>query len=190
MKEKGVLLPIFSLPSKYGIGDFGYEAYKFIDILSKNNIKYWEVLPINECNNHPYSPISYYALEEDYISLEKLYKQGLIEEPKTRPNQDRAIYDNFKEQYYKEAFENFKPNNEFENFINGGHQEKNKRAGTENVAEIVGLGKACEIARINLSSHVTYLSRLRNYYFNLLNRYFKDRFRINGSVQNRLPRKC
>ena len=70
------------------------------------------------------------------------------------------------------------------------HQEKNKRAGTENVAEIVGLGKACEIARINLSSHVTYLSRLRNYYFNLLNRYFKDRFRINGSVQNRLPRKC
>ena len=117
MKEKGVLFPIFSLPSKYGIGDFGYEAYKLIDILSKNNIKYWEVLPINECNNHPYSPISYYALEEDYISLDKLFKQGLIKEPKTRPNQDRAIYDNFKEQYYKEALENFKPNEEFENFI-------------------------------------------------------------------------
>ena len=78
----------------------------------------------------------------------------------------------------------------FKKFIDGGHQERNKRAGTENVAEIVGLGKACEIARINLSSHITYLSRLRNYYFNLLNRYFKDRFRINGSVQNRLPRKC
>ena len=58
MKEKGVLLPIFSLPSKYGIGDLGYEAYEFIDILSKNNIKYWEILPINECNNHPYSPVS------------------------------------------------------------------------------------------------------------------------------------
>ena len=41
MKEKGILLPIFSLPSKYGIGDFGYEAYQFIDILSENNIKYW-----------------------------------------------------------------------------------------------------------------------------------------------------
>ena len=38
MKEKGVLLPIFSLPSKYGIGDFGYEAYEFIDILSENDI--------------------------------------------------------------------------------------------------------------------------------------------------------
>ena len=69
------------------------------EVLSKNNIKYWEVLPINECNNHPYSPISYYALEEDYISLDKLFKQGLIKEHKIRPNQDRAIYDNFKEQY-------------------------------------------------------------------------------------------
>ena len=40
MKEKEILLPIFSLPSKYGIGDFGYEAYQFIDILIENNIKY------------------------------------------------------------------------------------------------------------------------------------------------------
>ena len=39
MKEKGILLSIFSLPSKYGIGDFGYEAYQFIYILSENNIK-------------------------------------------------------------------------------------------------------------------------------------------------------
>ena len=36
MKNFGVLLPIFSLPNKYGIGDFGPEAYKFIDILKKN----------------------------------------------------------------------------------------------------------------------------------------------------------
>ena len=84
MKEKGVLLPIFSLPSKYGIGDFGYETYEFIDILSKNNIRYWEILPINECNTHPYSPVSYYALEEDYISLDKLAEQGLIKEAETQ----------------------------------------------------------------------------------------------------------
>ena len=117
MKEKGVLLPIFSLPSKYGIGDFGYEAYEFIDILSKNNIRYWEILPINECNTHPYSPVSYYALEEDYISLDKLTERGLIKEAETRPNKDRAIYDDFKEKYYKEAFENFKPDNKFKKFI-------------------------------------------------------------------------
>ena len=72
MKEKGILLPIFSLPGKYGIGDFGNEAYEFIDILSKNNITYWEILPINSCNGLPYSPISYYALDERYISIDKL----------------------------------------------------------------------------------------------------------------------
>ena len=117
MKEKGILLPIFSLPSKYGIGDFGHEAYEFIDILSENNIKYWEVLPINECDKHPYSPISYYALEEDYISLDKLKEKGLIQKVETRENKDRVIYDDFKEKYYKEAFSNFKPNDEYTEFI-------------------------------------------------------------------------
>ena len=117
MKEKGILLPIYSLPSKYGIGDFGYEAYEFIDILSENNIKYWEILPINQCNKHPYSPISYYALEEDYISLDKLKEQGLIRDAETRENKDRVIYDNFKEKYYKEAFNNFEENKEYKEFI-------------------------------------------------------------------------
>ena len=86
MKEKGILLSIFSLPSKYGIGDFGYEAYEFIDILSENNIKYWEILPINECDKHPYSPVSYYALEEDYISVDKLKEEKLIQNAETREN--------------------------------------------------------------------------------------------------------
>ncbi|MDO5003985.1 MAG: 4-alpha-glucanotransferase, partial [bacterium] len=117
MKEKGILLPIYSLPSKYGIGDFGYEAYEFIDILSENNIKYWEILPINQCNKHPYSPISYYALEEDYISLDKLKEQGLIRDAEKRENKDRVIYDNFKEKYYKEAFNNFEENKEYKEFI-------------------------------------------------------------------------
>ena len=117
MKEKGILLPIFSLPSKYGIGDFGYEAYEFVDILSENNIKYWEILPINKCDEHPYSPISYYALEENYISLDKLKEQGLIKSAEIRENKDRVIYDNFKEKYYKEAYNNFKENKEYEEFI-------------------------------------------------------------------------
>ena len=47
---------------------------------------------------------------------------------------------------------------EFEKFMNGGHQEKNKRAGTENTASIVGLGKACELAKINLDNHIQHLN--------------------------------
>ena len=113
MKEKGILLPIFSLPSKYGIGDLGKEAYEFIDILSENGIDYWEILPINACDRLPYSPISYYALEEDYISLDKLEEIGLIESPEIRKTKNRVIYDDFKEKYYKEAFSKFIKNKEY-----------------------------------------------------------------------------
>ena len=74
-------------------------------------------MPINECDKHPYSPISYYALEEDYISLDKLKEDKLIKEVETRENKDRVVYDNFKEKYYKEAFSNFRPNNEYYEFI-------------------------------------------------------------------------
>jgi len=117
MKEKGILLPIFSLPSKYGIGDFGQEAYEFVDILSENGMDYWEILPINACNRSPYSPLSYYALEEEYISLDKLKEERLIENPETRETKDRATYDDFKEKYYKEAFGKFKKNKEYKEFI-------------------------------------------------------------------------
>ena len=117
MKEKGVILPIFSLPSKYGIGDFGNEAYKFIDILSKNNIRYWEILPINACDRLPYAPLSYYALDENYLSLDKLKECGLITTPKTRESNGRVIYDDFKVKYYKEAVSNFDENSEYQQFI-------------------------------------------------------------------------
>lgn len=117
MKEKGILLPIYSLPSKYGMGDFGYEAYEFIDILSENNIKYWEILPINACAQLPYSPESYYALDDDYLSLDKLKDMGLIENAEERENTDRAISDDFKVKYFKEAFSKFIPNEEYEEFI-------------------------------------------------------------------------
>lgn len=117
MKEKGILLPIFSLPSKYGIGDFGNEAYEFIDILYENDIRYWEILPINACDRLPYSPLSYYALEEDYISLDKLREMGLIKNIETREVKDRVVYDNFKEKYFKEAFCNFRKDDKYEEFI-------------------------------------------------------------------------
>lgn len=116
IKEKGILLPIFSLPSKYGIGDFGYEAYEFIDILSENNIDYWEILPINACDKLPYSPISYYALNEYYISLDKLKEMGLIRNPEYKEKKSRITYDNFKFKYYKEAYNNFVETDEYYKF--------------------------------------------------------------------------
>ena len=75
---------------------------------------------------------------------------------------------------------------DFDKFINGGHQEKDKRAGTENLSGIVGIGKACEIAGKNLEYHIKYLKELRDYYINEILRRFPNT-KINGSLEQRLP---
>jgi len=75
---------------------------------------------------------------------------------------------------------------EFEKYINGGHQENNKRAGTENVAGIVGLGEACRIAQKNLENHNKTLMRLRNYYIKRVLEEIPNA-KINGSLEKRLP---
>ena len=74
-----------------------------------------------------------------------------------------------------------------EKYINGGHQERNQRAGTENVSGIVGLGKACEIANKNMTTHIRYLSKLRDYYLMKLQKEMQGIYRINGGIENRLP---
>ena len=70
--------------------------------------------------------------------------------------------------------------------MDGGHQEKNKRAGTENVAGIVGLGKACELASINLEHHMKHLKGLRDYYITKVKEKIPNAI-LNGDIENRLP---
>lgn len=76
---------------------------------------------------------------------------------------------------------------DIEKYINGGHQERDRRAGTENVAGIVGMGKACEIANINMKKHINIIRKLRDYYINRLQRDLNNKIRINGGMSNRLP---
>lgn len=76
-----------------------------------------------------------------------------------------------------------------ERFLDGGHQEKNKRSGTENVAEIVGLGKACEIAQFNIDSYMSKLRYFRDYFINQI-RQMVPNCTINGSLEQRLPGNC
>lgn len=75
---------------------------------------------------------------------------------------------------------------EFERLIDGGHQEKNKRAGTENVAGIVGLGKACELAKQNLNHHMEKLKKLRDYCIEQITEKIENVV-INGGIEKRLP---
>ena len=78
---------------------------------------------------------------------------------------------------------------EIERFLDGGHQEKNKRSGTENVAEIVGLGKACNIAQYDMSSYINKLKYFRDYFINQIRQKFPN-CHINGSLEQRLPGNC
>ncbi len=75
---------------------------------------------------------------------------------------------------------------EFEKFMDGGHQEKNKRAGTENVAGIVGLGKACELAFLHLKDHMQHLKGLRDYFIKQVEEKIEGAV-LNGGIENRLP---
>ena len=75
---------------------------------------------------------------------------------------------------------------EFERFMDGGHQEKNKRSGTENVAEIVALGKACQIAEKNIEQYQQKLKNLRDYCLYKIQEKIPDIY-INGTMERRLP---
>ncbi len=85
-RKSGVLMPIFSLPSKYGIGDFGKESYKFIHLLVKAKQKVWQILPLvqTENGNSPYSSICSTSFSPYYISLDMLKKQCLLTKKEIR----------------------------------------------------------------------------------------------------------
>lgn len=72
------------------------------------------------------------------------------------------------------------------NFIHGGAQEMGRRAGTENLAGIVGFGKAAELAKANFDNHVKHCAELRNYLVERVTGEIKDTF-VNGSMEHRHP---
>ncbi len=78
----GIVIPIFSIPSKYGIGTFGKEAYKFVDFLERAGQKYWQILPLGHTGfgNSPYQCFSTVAGNPYFIDLDLLVKMGLLSE--------------------------------------------------------------------------------------------------------------
>lgn len=77
----GLLLPISSLPSPYGIGTLGDEAYKFVDFLVDAGQSYWQVLPVGPTSygDSPYQSFSAFAGNPYFIDLDYLVNDGLIE---------------------------------------------------------------------------------------------------------------
>ncbi len=80
MRQAGILMPISSLPTKYGIGTVGKTAYKFAEFLKKTEQSYWQVLPVGPTSygDSPYQSFSAFAGNPYFIDLEMLISQKLL----------------------------------------------------------------------------------------------------------------
>ena len=80
MRKSGILMPVFSIPSKYGIGTMGKEAYQFIDFLEASKQSYWQILPLGQTSygDSPYQSFSTFACNPYFIDLEQLVELGLL----------------------------------------------------------------------------------------------------------------
>ena len=80
MRGAGILLHISSLPSRYGIGTFGKEAYRFVDFLKEAGQRYWQILPLGPTSygDSPYQSFSSYAGNPYFIDLDLLCEDGLL----------------------------------------------------------------------------------------------------------------
>ena len=80
MKKAGILMPVFSLPGKYGIGTLGEEAYRFIDLLCETGNKVWQILPMGPTGfgDSPYQAFSAFAGNPYFVDLDLLVEEGLL----------------------------------------------------------------------------------------------------------------
>src|SRR5579875_315254 len=117
-RNAGILLAISSLPSSFGIGDFGPEARKFADFLRSANQSYWQLLPLNPTlkgsGYSPYSSISSMAGNTLLISPELLVAAGLLDNEDMQQsriscesscNYDQA--EDLKNKIFDKAYNNF-----------------------------------------------------------------------------------
>ncbi len=79
-RSSGILMPVSSLPSPYGIGTFGKAAYDYADFLSLAGQKYWQILPLGPTSygDSPYQSFSTYAGNPYFIDLDLLIKDKLL----------------------------------------------------------------------------------------------------------------
>ena len=130
-RSSGILLHPTSLPGRFGIGDFGAEAFRFVDFLASTGQRLWQVLPLGPTGygDSPYQCFSAFAGNPFLISLEKLRQDGVLsaadlEGGPTFPGHqvDYGSVIEFRAPLLKKAFENFKIKassedwNEFEAF--------------------------------------------------------------------------
>ena len=80
MRQSGILMPIFSLPSPYGIGTMGKEAFEFVDFLNKSGQRLWQILPIGPTGfgDSPYQSASTFAGNPYFLDIDALIQSNLL----------------------------------------------------------------------------------------------------------------
>ena len=128
-RGSGILLHISSLPSPYGIGNMGAEAYKFIDFLKKAGQSFWQILPIGPCGyaDSPYQSFSAFAGNPYFIDPDQLIREGLLTQDETDSvawgdSPDRTDYSVMYEKRYgmlRKAYVRFaeKPDAEYAEYV-------------------------------------------------------------------------
>lgn len=112
-REAGILMPVFSIPGKYGIGDFSHDTFRFIEDAAAAGFSIWQILPLQPVGygESPYQPYSSFAGEPLYISLEGLKKEDLLQDFVSFQGDANAVdYEAvraYKEPYFQKAFEAF-----------------------------------------------------------------------------------
>jgi len=118
-RRSGILLHITSLPSPYGIGDFGPQAYKYADFLTEAKQCLWQILPLNPTSishgNSPYSCYSAFAGNCILVSPELLAEEGFLDKSDTEYSaslpDDKVDYHtvtSFKEKILRKSYKTFK----------------------------------------------------------------------------------
>ncbi len=125
MRASGILLPIFSLPSPYGIGTLGKTAYQFIDFLHLAKQKYWQVLPLGPTSygDSPYQTFSSFAGNPYFIDLDVLKEKGYLVEEDINAYRNLSLTIDYGDLYHwrfqilKKAFDRFQPSEAYLQFI-------------------------------------------------------------------------
>lgn len=127
-RQAGILLPVSSLPSKYGVGTLGKAAREWVDFLSAARQSCWQVLPMGPTGfgNSPYQSYSAFAGSPLYIDLDMLCEDGLISDKKLKKAEwggepgrvDYEAVSAAKEPFLRKAFSNFKKDKALSRFRN------------------------------------------------------------------------
>lgn len=123
-RKAGILLPVFSLPSRFGIGSLGQASYEFVDLLARTGQSVWQILPLTATAQDevysPYKSASAFSGNYDLIDIDQLVEKGLLDwnfinsVDQSPYHADPRYIDYGKTRalkmiFFREAFKNFNP---------------------------------------------------------------------------------